>query len=202
MPNQKKDNETRTILHIGDQKTMKHKLFYTLGIIGLAMVSLATSPAKAATPIVNGPYYAPPSWDQTLPASKRFIVLSNMDSAAVLDKETGLVWEQSPSTSSFYEAQAQNHCDTLTVGNRNGWRIPTLRELASLVDPSVLSPGPTLPAGHPFSNVQTSTFYWSDSTNAGFANGVRFFNGLVVIDCRSCSYFVWCVRSGQGVDPQ
>ena len=25
----------------------------------------------------NGPYYATPSWDQTLPASTRFIVLSN-----------------------------------------------------------------------------------------------------------------------------
>ncbi len=181
---------------------MKHKLFYTLGIIGLVMMSLATSPAKAADPNVNGPYSAKPSRDQTLPVSARFIVLSNMDSAAVLDKETGLVWEMSPSTSSFYWDRALNHCDTLTVGNRKDWRLPTLQELASLVDRSVRSPGPTLPPGHPFINVQTSSFYWSDTTISGLANGVRFSNGLVAFDCRSCSYFVWCVRGGQGVDPQ
>jgi hypothetical protein len=53
-----------------------------------------------------GPYYATPSWDQTLPCTTitncpRFLVLPNMGNAAVLDKETGLVWEQSPNSSDF-----------------------------------------------------------------------------------------------------
>ena len=38
-----------------------------------------------------GPYYATPSWNQQLPAATRFIVLTNWASAAVLDRETGLV---------------------------------------------------------------------------------------------------------------
>jgi hypothetical protein len=38
-----------------------------------------------------GPYYALPSWDQQLPASTRWITLTNWSSAAVLDRETGLV---------------------------------------------------------------------------------------------------------------
>ena len=38
----------------------------------------------------------PPTWSQKLPAAQRFELV--LDGAAVLDKETGLVWEQSPST--------------------------------------------------------------------------------------------------------
>ncbi|HEY2920960.1 MAG TPA: hypothetical protein VGK77_18415, partial [Candidatus Binatia bacterium] len=66
---------------------MKHKLSTTLGLIVLLTMALAASPAKAQT-TAAGPYYANPSWDQQLPASTRFIVLSNWASAAVLDRET------------------------------------------------------------------------------------------------------------------
>src|SRR5438034_7075222 len=76
-------------------RTMKHKLFCTLGLMVLALVGFAANPAGAAT-TAAGPYYANPSWDQTLPSSTRFIVLSNMNSEAVMDRETGLVWERSP----------------------------------------------------------------------------------------------------------
>lgn len=51
-----------------------------------------------------------PSWDQTLPSATRFIVLSNFASAAVLDLETGLVWERPPSTTSRTWSDAQYHC--------------------------------------------------------------------------------------------
>jgi hypothetical protein len=36
--------------------------------------------------VSNGPYYATPSWDQTLPANTRFVVLSNFANAAMLDR--------------------------------------------------------------------------------------------------------------------
>jgi hypothetical protein len=189
---------------------MKHKLLSALGLIVLVMVAFATSPAEAQT-TAPGPYYATPSWDQTLPCTTtancpRFIVLSNMSSAAVLDRETGLVWEKSPSTSTFSWYNAQFHCNGLTVGNRKGWRLPTNQELASLVDLSVAPPGPTLPAGHPFSNVQSSN-YWSATTvaiDASNAWDVDFANGFVVVDGKSnnVDFFVWCVRGGQGVNPQ
>jgi hypothetical protein len=45
---------------------------------------------------MNGSYYANPSWDQELPAAQRFIVLSNLNNEAVLDRETGLVWQRTP----------------------------------------------------------------------------------------------------------
>lgn len=181
---------------------MKRKLLYTLTLMVLALIGFATNPAGAAT-TAAGPYYATPSWDQTLPSSTRFIVLSNMSSNAVLDRETGLVWEQSPSTSTFIWEAAQFHCNELGTGGRMGWRLPTLQDLASLVDRSV-SPGPRLPSGHPFSNVQSSD-YWSATvfaTDTSSAWVVDFFNGFVVLQGKIGSHFAWCVRGGQGVDVQ
>jgi hypothetical protein len=185
---------------------MKHKLSITLEIVILTM-AIAAATAQAQT-VANGPYYAPPSWDQTLPSSTRFIILSNFANNAVLDRETGLVWEKSPSTGTFDWFGDQSHCNALTLGNRKGWRLPTLQELASLVDgdPANTS-SPRLPPGHPFTGVQSaqSFFYWSATTravNTNSAFGVGFINGGVVVADKSNVFFVWCVRGGQGVDPQ
>ena len=38
----------------------------------------------------------PPAWSQKLSAAQRFVLV--LDGEAVLDKETGLVWEKSPDT--------------------------------------------------------------------------------------------------------
>jgi hypothetical protein len=147
-------------------------------------------------------------WDKVI-AKKRFIVLLDFNNQAVRDNETGLVWEQSPGTGNFGWAEAQSVCNTNPVGNRLGWRLPTIQELASLIDPSVPPPGPTLPVGHPFSNVQSDSLnlYWSATTFAGntsVAWGVPFYNGGVNLGDKSASSnrLVWCVRGGQGVDPQ
>jgi hypothetical protein len=77
--------------------------------------------------------------------------------------------------------------------------------LASLVDQTQSSPA--LPSGHPFSNVQ-SILYWSATTDASDTSkawGVGFTNGGVgsadKSDVNNMKH-VWCVRGGQGVDPQ
>jgi hypothetical protein len=183
---------------------MKKLLSLTLGLLVLG--ALAVGSATAAT-IAPGPYYATPSWDQTLPAATRFIVLTNMSSQAVLDRETGLVWEQAPDAPTTYtwsDVQASFHCNRSTVGGRQGWRLPTIQELASLIDPTVPSPGPMLPAGHPFTNVQDAG-YWSATTfasNTSLARIVPLSNGHAVGVDKTASLFVWCVRGGQGGDPQ
>src|SRR5215813_14310693 len=69
------------------------KLLSHIARIAILVIASAASTAFAQT-TGNGPYYAEPSWDQTLPASTRFIVLSNFNSEAVLDRETGLVWQR------------------------------------------------------------------------------------------------------------
>jgi hypothetical protein len=143
------------------------------------------------------------TWDKIILKS-RFLVLTDFGGAAVLDRETGLVWEQSPSTGASSWYGGQSHCNDLSVGSRKGWRLPVLQELASLVDPT--QSAPALPAGHPFSNVQSS-HYWSGTSyalNTGHAWTVHFFVGGVNVFGKDGdgSTFVWCVRGEQGVDPQ
>jgi uncharacterized protein DUF1566 len=105
-------------------------------------------------------------WSRTLSASaadgcnsERFTcVLSN---AAVLDHETGLVWERNPTTKGFGNWQpAIEICLQETVGGRSGWRPATLPELMSLLDISQVNPNVSLPPGHPFLGV-TSDYFWS-----------------------------------------
>ena len=73
----------------------------------------------------------------------------------------------------------------------------------SVVDPSVMS-GAILPSGHPFTNVQG--IYWSATSWAD-----NIFSGAWGLDIeapavnpypKSDPHGVWCVRGGQGVDPQ
>lgn len=143
------------------------------------------------------------AWDKKL-TTGRFTVLSAFGGAAVRDNETGLVWEQAPSTATASWFGARLTCADKAVGGRKGWRLPSLPELTSLIDPSVASPGPTLPAGHPFTNVQQSAAYWSATTSAEAPTGawaVLFFDGLV----RPGDQYlnggqVWCVRGGMNAD--
>jgi hypothetical protein len=95
-----------------------------------------------------------------------------------------------------------SYCFTKKVGGRKGWRLPTIEELATLVDDT--QSNPALPSGHPFSNVQSSSWYWPSTT---VANGttkawvVKFGSGSVSYsDKYRDDYFVWCVRGGQGHD--
>ncbi len=143
--------------------------------------------------------FTPPAWSLKLPASIRFDLV--LDDAAVLDKETGLVWEKSPDTTTRAWNYAVYYAYTKEVGGRKGWRLPTVEELASLVDTSV-SGSPKLPSGHPFTNVQ-SGFYWSYTTSVGNPSGawgVGFDSGNVYDNGKSYNYYVWRVRGGQGYD--
>src|SRR5262245_64403301 len=130
---------------------MKHELIHTFGFVAAALLALGAMPANAQA-TANGPYYANSSWDQTLPTSTRFIVLSNMNSQAVLDRETGLVWQRSPLPPTSWTS-ASSVCAVTGTGGRMGWRLPTVNEITSLFDPSAFGASgtnPPLPAGHPF----------------------------------------------------
>ena len=131
-----------------------HNCLRTVMAMGVMALALSMGgPAQGQTTSV-GPYYATPSWDQTLPSATRFIVLSNFNSQAVLDRNTGLVWERSPQTTTEVWNASRRTCANRIVGDQKGWRLPSFTELSSLVDPTVPVPGPTLPPGHPFLNVQ------------------------------------------------
>ena len=182
---------------------MKRGRSWMSGAVVIALVGATTGLAGAQ----NGPYYAVPSWDQTLACPTedncpRFIVV--MSGEAVLDRETGLVWERSPAIQALLPWQAaQATCNRRLVGNRKGWRLPTIQDLASLIDPSVASPGPKLAGGHPFIGVHGAA-YWSATTVAGTTDAWRadFGSGAITTTGISNPEFFWCVRGGQGADAQ
>jgi hypothetical protein len=89
----------------------------------------------------------------------RFEVLREFNGEAVWDRETGLVWERTPSNIAVAWPNARLGCAQKGVGGRGGWRLPAFYELSSLIDPSV-HVGPQLPTGHPFIQVQAAA-YWS-----------------------------------------
>lgn len=133
-------------------------------LLALALVVIAVTVVAAHT-VANGPYYALPSWSQKLPSNTRFIVLANWNNEAVLDRETGLVWEREPRTETMLWGSAIVDCTKRTIGGRNGWRLASVHELASLQDPTKTSPA--LPDGHPFVDVDHPTdVYWSATSNA------------------------------------
>jgi hypothetical protein len=99
-----------------------------------------------------------PAWNRIIPAKNRFV--NALDGTAVLDQESGLVWAKSPTSAKDTWYSALEYCTRLTLGGRKGWRLPTIEELASLVDPS--NRDPALPIGHPFT--VNGEYYWSSST--------------------------------------
>lgn len=145
----------------------------------------------------------PPAWDKLLPAddtgdpcnSSRFTCV--LGGAAVRDNTTGLVWELTARVLPVTWAEARLICPGQPVGDVRGWRLPSVHELASLLDPTQAAGDRLLPPGHPFQNVLTA--YWSATTDAADpAAGwiVNFGNGLVGTADKSGPGFVWCVRGG------
>lgn len=145
------------------------------------------------------------AWSNVIPnASKRFVVLADFNNQAVLDRETGLVWEHAPDATDRLWADASSYCLNKNVGGRKSWRLPSILELASLIDPTV-NPGPTLPVGHPFTNIQSSQAkgYWSATTNATISYlvwHVFFDSGLVTGNANTVTDYVWCVRGPMSAD--
>jgi hypothetical protein len=133
------------------------------------------------------------------------VVLLDWAGKAVLDKETGLVWERSPSpTNNFLWDSARFHCLGRTTGSHKGWRLPSIHELQSLIDPA--RTGPALPAGHPFVLPQPIVnVHWTATTNAGTNTQTWFVN----VDNGSVDDYAlkatgegnaWCVRGGMNAD--
>lgn len=170
-------------------------------------VLLATASASAET-VERGPYYALPSWDlQFKNASTRFIVLSNWNKEAVLDQETGLVWELSPSTSTNSWTGALAACRDANTGGRFGWRLPQQEELASLGVPDAMTPSvPDLPTGSPFPNASGVTFWTAstDEADSGQAWIITFGPaGGMSTNGKGTPFHAWCVRGGHGaLNPQ
>jgi hypothetical protein len=196
-----------------------------LGVAALYAVSAMAGAVNAGPLDPPGPVAStmrtiesiPPSWFRELAAnngdgggcnSTRFTCV--MGNQAVLDNETGLVWERDAGTNNpTFNGAWQECAQYVLIDNRRGWRLPTIDELATLIDKSQ-SPF-RLPAGHPFTNVNGvgDGPYWSSTTDptapstGSFA--VDFLTGDVVQWSKggtppSIIEHVWCVRGPGGND--
>jgi len=147
-----------------------------LFVAGLCCTFADEASAQAS---VNGPYYATPSWDQTLPASSRFLVLANFNAEAVLDRETGLVWQRTLDSLAALPGTYADRCLQAKIGGRLGWRLPTLPEFASLFDAMPMAV-PPLPPGHPFlgfpTTGRTSLVTSTNFTGGGFPAAIFYEN--------------------------
>lgn len=133
----------------------------------------------------------------------------------VRDQLTGLVWTKNAgclapmnwgAALAAANALASGACGLADGSTAGQWRLPNANELESLID--VAHSAPALPSGHPFSNVDLASAYWTSTTYMAsqsqamairLADG-RWINGTDAIgfdnDKTSSSNAVWAVRSG------
>lgn len=118
-------------------------------------------------------------------------VVSN---GTVLDTQTGLVWQQVLSGSTYTWNDAQSYCAALS-SNGAGWRVPSIKELTTLVNFSA-SKLPLIDT-RAFPNTPGKVFWssslWgqSDALYVNFANGNSYAES---VDRPTDLHLVRCVR--------
>jgi len=115
----------------------------------------------------------------------------------VTDNTTGLIWEQTYSTTTRNWQQALDYCNDNVPGlPGSGWRLPNVKELFSLVDFGISS---TVKIDTTYFPGTPASDFWSATTypNSGIQNGamrVYFFVGFVSANVKTSSFYVRCVR--------
>lgn len=187
-----------------------------LGVFGLYSVlagELEPTAAPGSTMYTLEEMYNYRVWrmlDKTFvdhPGNTRFAVDGSGE--LVLDKDTGLIWARDANLDNGGEGnqlgwvESTDFCRELDLGDRMGWRRPSVEELSSLLDPSAEpNEGDAyLPDGHPFVNVQDDD-YWAEAASGGAEMSYSY-----IVNMGSCeigtddagSYYVWPVWGGSGL---
>lgn len=86
----------------------------------------------------------------------------------VTDNNTGLMWQQIPTSTDFTYAEAVAYCDSLSLAGHTDWRVPSLKELFSISDfnsgwPYIDTNVFTLASGTVIKDEQ----YWSNNEYVG-----------------------------------
>ncbi len=108
------------------------------------------------------------------------------------DEYAGLTWQKEPPESPMTWEEAIEYCKNLRLDGYTDWRLPTITELKSLVDYTLLNPATKIPNTIP-------SLYWSSTTYAGttyYAWYVDFYYGGDGSNYKNASYYVRAVRGG------
>ena len=132
-----------------------------------------------------------------LMAAKRYEI--NAQAGTVLDNATKLTWQRALDTSGGDDGKggynwlhAQPYCASLSLAG-GGWRLPTIRELRSLIDTSLEQPAIDHTA---FPNTADKDL-WSITANAKVPTEfwyVDFLDGFSDVEDVATVYAVRCVR--------
>jgi hypothetical protein len=140
-----------------------------------------------------------PTWDKKIAGPGRFKQV--LDNEAVLDRETGLIWEKAPDPDDTLTINlAMFHCFERRIGERTGFRLPTTEELMSVLDTA--NSNPALPVGHPFTVGATPdaayVIWTSTSQSSTSVHAVSLGTGNVLAAADGSSHSAWCVRGQNG----
>ncbi len=108
----------------------------------------------------------------------------------VEDRQTQLHWQRDGTRQALNLAAATSYCAALQLGKARSWRLPTVKELISLVDEAHYKPS-AFPVFLTVSNL-----YWSSSVNTqrpGLSWTVNFSDGHVHAFREALDFSVRCV---------
>src|SRR5690348_8260553 len=88
----------------------------------------------------------------------------------VLDTKTKLMWQQGVAPSTYAWSDASSYCTTLNLDGMS-WRLPSARELQTIVDEAVHTPAIDTGA---FSGTPAAAFWTSSAGTTGMAWVVSF----------------------------
>jgi hypothetical protein len=115
----------------------------------------------------------------------------NASQALVTDLRTGLVWQQAPSPMQLDWNAAVTYCRGLSIGGMSGFRLPTLKELMTLVDPTRVKPAIDVKA---FPNTPQAWFWTASNRAAVGIASVSFETGGSGYFAATNQLLVRCVR--------
>lgn len=150
----------------------------------------------------RGLYFSQPGsfYIRAVRGEKSSSSLTDNGDGTVTDNDTGLMWSQASASNTKTWENALAWCENLVLSDYNDWRLPTIKELVSLVDDDV--DGLFIDAGY-FPDT-TSSYYWSSTTSADYTDGawaVNFAYGMNIRGNKSVFYNVRAVRGGQVANP-
>ena len=115
----------------------------------------------------------------------------------VTDNTTGLEWQDDAIGSKMRWSNAIDYCENLTLDTHSDWRLPNIKEFASIMDDTKTNPSIDNTV---FQNTASNLFYWSSTTpvsNFSAVWNVQFGYGYQFSHYKTTSNYVRCVRAGQ-----
>lgn len=97
---------------------------------------------------------------------------ANHQHTIITDHFTKLMWQNTPDPSSLNWKQADNYCHNLSLGSYHDWRLPTVRQLETIVDY-----GQSMPAVNPIFSHTHSAYYWTSKRSDGIVWNINFAYG-------------------------